>query len=175
MANNDKILTYVGIGAAIAGVAALAFNAKAEPQNKNEAEVTNTNQQINPYQKQIEQILKLLEEENYTAAVFETGKLFADVIRDVSGIEDKDGVALIDAAFGRTGVLQFNVHPEHKTTDTHDGYYHLCRGAFAAFRNPAGHISATKLQLGRKEAELQINLFAYLCELVQNHTIKRNK
>lgn len=162
MSDDGKLWAFVGVGAAILTIIAAASSSESAT-----PEIEET-----PYEEPLNTIKKLFEQKNYGPAVAEACKLLTQIVQDKSGIKDKDGTNLINAAFGDKGVLTFNVHPEHQNIDAHSGYFDLCRGVFGAFRNPVNH---AMIKMSKEEAHIQINLIAYLAEIIEKHTIERNK
>lgn len=160
---NKGLLLAVGVGAAIIGLAAILSD---DEQDKLDS---TQRPSYKPYDDYLERAYGFLAKEDYPEAVLEVSKLLAQVIRDRSGITDADGATLVELAFGSEGILRFVHYAEVPNTDSHKGYYHLCKGVFQAFRNPVAHASLEH-KMTREEVRIKIEFIAYLASLVEHHT-----
>lgn len=124
-----------------------------------------------PYKTYLEKIHKLWNEKNFSEAIFHALKLLYQVIRDKSGVSDKDSTELINTVFSaKKPVLRFEIkgHPKN-VSDQHEGYFSILRGVSMAFRNPLAHAN---IEMSEKEAQLQFATIGYLIDRVMFHTVK---
>ena len=75
-------------------------------------------------------------ENHFDRVINQATQVFEDRIRELSGLGKLTGEALVTQAIGTTPdkIIRFSTdHSEHS------GYYFICRGIVAAFRNPTHH------------------------------------
>lgn len=116
-------------------------------------------------------VRQLMNKEWYRAAVVESYQFLFDFIRNKSGVQDKDGNALIRSVFeDKERRLKFTRHAEYQTVkNSGNGYCNLLRGVVSAFRNPISH---ARIEMTKREASSQIALMEHLYTVIRDHTIR---
>ena len=81
-----------------------------------------------------------IEREEYFHAVFEAAKGLAQRIREKSGVNDKDGVDLVNRVFSeKKPMLALNQLQTPTEQNEQKGFASLLRGCFGLIRNPVSH------------------------------------
>nr|WP_294510681.1 TIGR02391 family protein [uncultured Bilophila sp.] len=75
-------------------------------------------------------------EDNFDRVINQATQVFEDRIREISGLGSLTGDALICKAIGHdpTSIIRFSVD-----NNEHSGYFFICKGIVAAFRNKTHH------------------------------------
>jgi len=82
----------------------------------------------------------LFRDTHYAQAIVEAVKALNALVRLRSGVDDKDGVALMEAVFNpSTPVLKFNDLADQSDRDEQRGFMMMLSGAVAGLRNPRAH------------------------------------
>lgn len=77
---------------------------------------------------------------HYWEAVFAAGKALVLLVKQRSGRNDLEGVALMRTVFSKNSpILKFNELATASDLDEQEGMMHLYEGAVMALRNPGGH------------------------------------
>ena len=173
MSSDDIVGFGLGVGALLLLASALGDKKKAPdthtPQLPPKAPETIVDQK-SPAQLEAEEIGKLMKGEHYPEAVSRACKVLFGLIRQKSGVEDKDTMQLIDHVFSpKAPILRFTRHDAYKHLNSHEGYYYLLKGISAAFRNPAGH---ENIDMSQDEAKIQIATISHLYNIVETYTTR---
>lgn len=110
----------------------------------------------------IEHAVPIFRSGSYDTAVAESFKQVEVLVRDASSLSSRDGVSLMQAAFGTNGVLR----KTNVRTAEQDGTMHLFVGAVAVFRNPSAH---QNLDTDSHQAAQLLVLASLLIETAEDH------
>jgi|GEM_PF-5397150 len=171
MSSNDGaiVLGFLAVGIALAWgakanerVSALEKNAKRSIENDPKEQAI---QFDGPYAEIKRSVFQKYTAEQYSDAVLEASKWLFDLIREKSGVTDKDTTKLINHVFGKEALLKFHLYPEHPhIQNAGEGLVHMLRGVAQAFRNPLAH---GRIQLSKEEATNQLHIIGYLGQKIE--------
>ncbi len=83
---------------------------------------------------------KLFEDGHYSSAIFEACKALKSEVQRVSGLEDIDGIPLMQAAFSPGNPrIRFSLMHTKTEKDEQRGFMDLFAGVMGGIRNPRGH------------------------------------
>lgn len=83
---------------------------------------------------------KLFKDGHYAHAIEDAVKVLNELVRSRSGINDKDGAALMDFVFSPSNpILKFNALADESDRNEQRGFMMLFSGAVAGLRNPRAH------------------------------------
>ena len=118
-----------------------------------------------------ERVARLYEIGEYSDAVFKASKCLFYIIRERSGINDKDAIELIDCAFDKNGPLKFVdiIEPHIENIDSR--LIVLLKFAVKYYQRIPAHSSQS---FSHDEALMYINLICWLADLVEQKTIRRD-
>lgn len=101
---------------------------------------------------------------DYTEAVRDAMFLINEIVREKSGLVDKDGTKLMDAAFlGSNASLLLNKNETTTEKDLQQGIGFIFKGLSLAIRNPISH---EKTIINQQEAEAILIFTSYLLDIV---------
>ena len=103
-------------------------------------------------------------QKNYFHAVLEATKSVAEKIRSKTSL-DKDGAALVDAAFGlasRQPLLAFNTLQTETERSEHTGLMNLLKGTVGTFRHPTAHAPKVAWAVTERDALEVLTLLSML-------------
>jgi uncharacterized protein (TIGR02391 family) len=105
---------------------------------------------------------------HYANAVEDATKALNALVRMRSGVEDKDGSALMEAVFSpKNSILKFNRLVDQSDVDEQKGFMMMMSGAVAGLRNPRAH------KIIKDDPEMALEFIAYvslLAKLVDKST-----
>lgn len=104
------------------------------PQSRNRFDEMVTDEQLRQVSGQ------LFLDTHYARAVEEAFKCLNNAVKDKSGLADRDGAALMRAAFSaNTPVLKFGDSGSNSARDEQQGYMEIFAGSMTGIRNPRAH------------------------------------
>ena len=99
---------------------------------------------------------------HYANAVEDATKALNALVRMRSGVEDKDGSALMEAVFSpKNPVLKFNQLADTSDIDEQKGFMMMLSGAVAGLRNPRAH------KIIKDDPEMALEFIAYVSLLAK--------
>ena len=99
---------------------------------------------------------------HYANAVEDATKALNALVRMRSGVEDKDGSALMEAVFSpKNPVLKFNQVVDQSDIDEQKGFMMMLSGAVAGLRNPRAH------KIIKDDPEMALEFIAYVSLLAK--------
>ena len=99
---------------------------------------------------------------HYANAVEDATKALNALVRMRSGVEDKDGSALMEAVFSpKNPVLKFNQLADASDIDEQRGFMMMLSGAVAGLRNPRAH------KIIKDDPEMALQFIAYVSLLAK--------
>ncbi|MEH6477849.1 MAG: TIGR02391 family protein [Sneathiella sp.] len=112
---------------------------------------------------------KLFHDEHYAPAVEASVKALNNLVKLRSGVDDKDGVALMQNVFSpKNPILQFNELADASDTEEQKGYMNMFTGAVTGLRNPRAH----RLMKDNPERALEFIAFVSLLAKLVDETKK---
>lgn len=109
----------------------------------------------------------LFEQRNYFHSVHEACKAYNNRVKKITGI-DKDGVSLMQNAFGKNGNLKVNPNTTESEQNEQNGIKSLSEGLMSAFRNPTSHENAIEWKISKLECIQILNLISFLFNKLDN-------
>jgi uncharacterized protein (TIGR02391 family) len=99
---------------------------------------------------------------HYANAVEDATKALNALVRMRSGVEDKDGSALMEAVFNpRNPILKFNKLADASDINEQKGFMMMFSGAVAGLRNPRAH------KIIKDDPEMALEFIAYISLLAK--------
>ncbi|MEM5771005.1 MAG: TIGR02391 family protein, partial [Bacillota bacterium] len=84
------------------------------------------------------------EKKDFTESIRDAMFFISEIVRDNSGLEDKDGVKLIEAAFlGKNPSLLINNNQTDTERNIQEGIGYALKGLIMSIRNPISHERVT--------------------------------
>jgi uncharacterized protein (TIGR02391 family) len=117
----------------------------------------------------VSKIRSLFESGHYRHAVFEACQCLFEIIRQRSGVLEKDGATLIDVVFFKQNILTFQKVTEPQITGCEEGFKHGLLYFAKSVRNPIAHAQP---EIPPIMALSYITQICFLGYQVENHTIK---
>lgn len=106
------------------------------------------------------------EREDYTECIRDAIYLICDLLRELSGIEDKDGTKLVDSALlGSNPPILLNNYETTTEKDFQQGIAFSLKGIMQAIRNPMSH---EKKEHPKEDAETIILYISYLLNQIDH-------
>lgn len=104
----------------------------------------------------------LFRDGHYSNAIENAVKALNGIVRLNSGIDDKDGTALMEFVFSQNNpVLKFNTLSDQSDKDEQKGFMMLFSGAIAGLRNPRAH------KIIKDDAEMALEFIAFISLLAK--------
>lgn len=115
-------------------------------------------------------IRPLFENGHYRQAVFEACQCLFDIIRQKSGVLEKDGASLVDVVFFKQNILTFKKVTEPHINGCEEGFKHGLLYFAKSVRNPIAHAQS---EISPVMALSHITQICFLGYQIENHTIKK--
>lgn len=107
----------------------------------------------------------LFRDGHYSQAIFESTKALNNIVRLISGVEDRDGIQLMEFVFNpKNPILRFNSLQTDSDKEEQKGYMMMFCGAVAGLRNPRAHSIIKDAPERSLEFIGFVSLLAKLCD-----------
>lgn len=116
-------------------------------------------------------IRPLFENGHYRQAVFEACQCLFDIIRQKSGILEKDGASLVDVVFFKQNILTFKKVTEPHILGCEEGFKHGLLYFAKSVRNPIAH---SQPEMSPIMALSHITQICFLGYQIENNTITKD-
>lgn len=115
----------------------------------------------------------LFEDRHYSQAVFEGSKALVQLVKELSGVADRDGADLMRFVFARKDpILAFSGLKSQTDADVQEGMMHLHEGVVLALKNRGSHSIA---EIAREQAISEIRLLSYLASRAKRAKKRRRR
>lgn len=131
--------------------------------------VNNASKKTPLLMKMEQKVRRLIRDGHYDQSVNTACQFLSDIIRHKSGVNDKDGMQLINLVFKKEQpLLRIKHNDEHpQLTNWQGGLHQIYAGIAALFRNPQSHAN---LEIGKEEAEAQTQAIIGLAAVIEHCT-----
>ena len=128
--------------------------------------VNNASKKTPLLMKMEQKVRRLIRDGHYDQSVNTACQFLSDIIRHKSGVNDKDGMQLINLVFKKEQpLLRIKHNDEHpQLTNWQGGLHQIYAGIAALFRNPQSHAN---LEIGKEEAEAQTQAIIGLAAVIE--------